>query len=276
MKNLLFIFTLIFPCTYQLLCWNKCRYQKYKKGESFTDSYFGRCLRATKSVRCYGRLIVHYDLEEFELQSLTLSLGSEEHIIEKEMEHVVNTDRLEYLIYILYIFQADGMKKLVVNVFILCQTNNNCALDYVKTFFNFYQKQKDVFIDFDSLFVHTLLKQKVTCYDYKVKQTTACTPAEYPRCIAHNTKIRQHGCYSDPRQYIEYAFMIKPNASSVEKVHQLIVCNRNNCNNRSVIQAVESIIHNKTFGKLFILNKSNRMNLLEIFKFFFMIFYMIF
>jgi hypothetical protein len=205
-------------------------------------------------------------------------IGSEEHSIEKEMEQIVNTNKLEYLLYFLYIFHGDETQYLVINVFILCQTHNNCAVDYIKQLFNFYQNQTDLFYEFDSFFVDTFIKRTLTCYDYKSQKSMECIPAEYPRCIAHNTKIFQHGCYSDPYRYIEYAFMIKPNVSSVEKVHQLIVCGSNNCNNKSVVKNIENLIYNQTYARVFLINKSNRINqnLIGIFKYFLMIFYMIF
>ncbi len=278
---------MIFPYTNQLSCWSKCPNFRFTKETPFKDPSklqdTSGCRRTSESMRCYGRILVYYDLD-VNLESISYSLGLQEHIIEKEMERLANMNQLKFLIYFLFILESYETEKIVINAFILCQTYDNCALDYIKQLFNLYQKQQNPFNKFQSFFANNRFTKKLTCYDYQTKQITECIPTEYPRCIIHNTNILQHGCYSDPNRYIEYVFTITSKSFSIEKIHQLIICDTNNCNDKSMIKNIETIIYNHTFGTIFTIinNKSNRMKLhltiylIQMFKFFLMIFYMIF
>ena len=272
MKNIFFFLNFIFPYTNQLSCWIGCRTFNFTKETPFKDPTTAKhttgCKQAKQSMQCYGRILASYDPK-----LISYSLGPQEHIIEKEMERLLYINQLGFLIYFLFIFESQETQKLVVSVFILCQTHDNCALDYIKKFFNLYRKGRNPLNEFDSFFSKNRFPQHLTCYDYKTKEIIECIPTEYPRCIVHNRNI---GCYSDPNRYIEYVFMITSKSSSIEKIHQLIICDTNNCNDKFVVKTIENIIYDHTFGTIFTINKSNRIYLIQMLKFFLMIFYMIF
>jgi hypothetical protein len=272
MKNIFFFFTFIFPYTNQLSCWTGCRNFKFTKDTPFKDPLTIQgnmgCKRGREAMRCYGRILVYYDLE-----LISYSLGPQEHIIEKEMERLFNINQLRFLIYFLFILESQETAKLVITAFILCQTHDNCALDYIKDLFHLYQKQENPLDELYLFFRKDRFIGKLSCYDYKSKQSIECIPSEYPRCIVHNTN---RGCYSDPNRHIEYVFMITSKSTSIEKIHQLIICDTDNCNDKLAINNIENIIYNHTFGTMFVINKSNSIYLDQMFKFFLMIFYMIF
>jgi hypothetical protein len=226
--------------------------------------------------------MAYYNQENYP-EYISYSLGAQKHIIEKEIEELANEKRLKSIIYFLFLIESFDMNEVVITAYIICQINDNCALNYIKDLFNLYSKQKNPINKFNSLHTKSDVILSLTCYDYETKQIKECLLNEYSTCI---TNLYQQGCSSDQNMKLEYVFMITLSEQNfLKKVHELIICNTNNCNEKFLIEKIENIIYNYTFGSTILLNNGNKKNFhlfiftiyfILMFKFFLMIFKMIF
>jgi len=276
MKNIILFLIFIFPFTNQLTCLVNCRIFKVPKGKSFQDpspSDQNICKYDRRAIRCYGQIMVYYNQNNGP-ELISYSLGSQNHIIEKEIEELANKNRFKSIIYFLFLIESFDTNELVITAYIICQTNDNCALNYIKDFFHLYYQQTNPVNEFNSLYTNNNIISKLTCYDYETKKTKECLINQYATCIIHDIDMFQQGCYSDPNTKLEYAFMITSSEkTSLKKVYELIVCNTHNCNENSIIKTIENMIYNYTFGTIILLNNSNQIKFhLFIFQIFFTIY----
>jgi hypothetical protein len=211
MKNIFFFLTLIFPYTNQLTCLINCLNFKVDKGQQFQDttpSDKNKCIYDKQATRCYGRIMIYYNrygLFEF----ISYSLGLQKHIIEKEIEELAIKNRLKSLIYFLFLIESFDTDVVVITASIICQTNDNCALNYIKDLFNLYHKQKNPIDQFDLLHTNVKIISELTCYDYESQQIKQCLINQYPTCIIHDTNMYQQGCYFDQNMKLEYGFSFR-------------------------------------------------------------------
>jgi len=228
--------------------------------------------------------MIYYNGNDW-FEFILYSLGPQEHIIEKEIEELTIKNDLKSLIYFLFLIESFDTDVVIITAFIICQTNDNCALNYIEDLFNLYHKKSNPIDEFNLLYRDSEMVSKLTCYDYESQQIKECLINQYPTCIIHDTNIYQQGCYSDLNMKLEYGFLIKlSNKNSLEKIHELIICNTNNCNDNSMRKLIENIIYNYTFETIITINNANKIKynlvffiyLIRIVKFFFMIFKMIF
>jgi hypothetical protein len=264
MKNIFFFITFLFPYTNQFLCSTRCRIFQITKGESFQDvtpSDSNKCRYDYQAKRCYGRIMAYYNQTSIP-EYISYSLGTQGHIIEKEIEELANKNALKSIIYFLFLTESFHTNEVIITAYILCQTSDNCALKYIKEFFYLYQNQTNPTNEFSSFLVSNDTISKLNCYDYEAKQIKECLPIQYSRCILHDNDVFQQGCSSDPETKLEYAFIITPSKNNlVEKIYELLLCNKDTCNDKSVMNIIENMIYSSTFGKIVLVNHSNRIQL---------------
>ena len=284
MKNIFFLFAFIFPYTNQLLCLSNCHTSKFtadQLSEDSTSSKYRAMCKKTIQKKCYGRIMVYYK-RDTDPEFISYSLGSENHIVEIEMERIANIHLLKYIIHFIFIFESNQIEQLVLTAYILCETHDDCALDYIKKFFHLYRTQTNPFNALHPYFAITRLTDKLSCYDYKRQKTLECASAENARCILKNQDVSQRQCYSDSNRLIEFAFTITSEVHSLKKLHRLIVCDARDCNGISAIREIEKIIYDHAFGTIFNVTDSHGIRLhsiiysITMFQFFLMIFQMIF
>lgn len=249
------IFSSVFGLTNQLFCWQECWKSKLSYRQQFQP--VTTCVQRRALKYCYGRILVSYNWNN-DQNFLSYSFGSEKHIIEKELERLMEIHQWTYGISCLFIFDWDRYKNVFISTSIVCRNEENCALTYVEYFYEFYRKQIDLIDDFNRFFVQERHVEQIRCYDDRIDQTIDCLPSEYPRCIQRSSKhLEQRACYSDRHRQIEYAFVISSNNHSLEKIHQLIICDTNDCNDQISIDEIEKMIYRYTLGKNFSIDLSS-------------------
>lgn len=262
--NFLFLCILLtskFLFSYQLICWEQCwkfnistRKEFYPLRKLTNDN---SCRQQIRLNSCYAQIHSWYTWDNLG-NFLSYSLGPQEHIIEKEIERLMEINRWTFVIYCLFIFDWEKSQNIIITTSILCRNRDNCALIYLEYFYEFYRQQINLIDHFEQFFVQHQHIQSIHCYDKHNHRTIQCPTSEYPRCIKQlSHQFEQQSCYSDPRRQIEYAFVISSNNHSLEKLHQLIICDTNNCNDPTGIQAIEKLIYKYTLGKNFSIDMSN-------------------
>lgn len=252
---MIFSFILFLPFTHSLTCWDECWKSNLSNNDPFADpassKYFQTCRQLPRVRYCHGRILVYYTNVNH-LKFLSYSFGPQEHIIETEIERIADRDHRTYVIYVLFIFDGEKSKNVIITTYVLCQTEDDCAVKLIKDFYEFYRQQGNPIDDFNSFFARERIIRQIICYDYQIHQMIECPPSEYPRCIHHNHF--EQGCYSHPNRQIEYAFILTSKNHSIDKRHQLIICDTNHCNNQSMVELIEKMIYRHTIGKMFVIN----------------------
>lgn len=276
MKSSYLIYCFI-PLISSLTCWDECWKSNLTDKQPFLDpissKYFQTCRRITRVRYCYGRILAYYTND---MAYLSYSFGPQEHIIEMEIERIADRDQRTFVIYVLFIFDSEKSKSVIRTTYVLCQTEDDCAVKFIKNFYEFYNHEGNPIDEFNSFFARERIIRQIICYDYQIHQTIDCPPSEYPRCIRQNQY--EQGCYSHRNRQIEYAFLLTSKNQSIEKLHQLIICDTNHCNNQSMVDLIEKMIYKYTIGKMFVINHASlngRTSLIHMCEFILMIMKMI-
>ncbi|CAF3140334.1 unnamed protein product [Rotaria sp. Silwood2] len=249
----------MFPVSNQLSCFSECHNIKINISKPFDEpSEKYKCVTDTRATRCYGRIMIYYD--DINNQShISYSFGSDDHIIENEIEEIANENDFKFIIYFLFLVESFDTKELVISAYIICETTDNCALYYVKTLFNLFNTHINPINQLSKLLYDSNESSILRCYDYKTGKKTECLTYDYPTCIINNTVLFEQGCYSDSNTKLEYVFMITSSKKqSIEKVLELIICNRDSCNDELILKEIEIIVYNHTLWFNVTLNNSNK------------------
>lgn len=278
MKTKFFILIFLFPSTNQIICPIACSTSQLTRNQPFQNST--ECPSDTRAIKCYGRIMVYYNKTDYP-EYISYTFGSRKHIVEKEIEELANKNPLKFIIYFLFLIESLYKDEVIITAYIICQTTNDCASNYIKNLFDLYSNQKNPIDKFDHLsYKNSEELSELICYDYETKQMEDCSINQFSTCIFHNDKNLYHqGCHSDRNIRIEYEFLIlsSEKKTSLEKISELIICNKDNCNKNLIIEKIENIIYNITFGNIisFEKNLGNKIQfnffLILMFKFFFMI-----
>jgi hypothetical protein len=250
MRNTFLLFPFIFSTTNQLLCVYNCFNIQINISGVFQEPTYAsyKCKTDPRAKRCYGRITTYYNFDDLK-KYISYSFGLTDHIIDQEIERLVNENGFRSIVYFLFVVEPLHDSEVVTNAYIICRTSDNCALNYVKVLFALYNKQDNPIDDILPLLYERDVTKRLSCYDYKTKTIAACVTSHHRTCISNNTDQFQQGCYSDINTKIHYAFMITVrNKYSIKKILELIVCNKNGCNEKSISKQIEYIVYNYTFG----------------------------
>ncbi|CAF1282399.1 unnamed protein product [Rotaria sordida] len=264
----------MFSDTNQLSCFSECHNIKIDISKPFDEpSETYQCVTDARATRCYGRIMIYYNDIDNHQSHISYSFGSDNHIIENEIEEIANENDFKFIIYFLFLVESFDTKELVISAYIVCETMDNCALNYVKILFNLFNTQRNPINQLSKLLYNSNESTILSCYDYKTGKTTECLASDYPTCIINNTALFEQGCYLDANTKLEYVFMITSSKKqSIEKVLELIICNRDSCNDELILKEIEIIIYNHTLWFDITLNNSNKLifyllNLISLFIF---------
>ena len=259
MKNIFFLISLILSDSNQLLCILDCQNTKIDISKPFQDpSTIYQCHNDTRATKCYGRIMFYYN-EGNNQSFISYTFGSHDHIIEKEIEELAYRNNLQYIIYVLFLVESFDSKELVVTTYIICQTKDNCALYYVRELFTLYNEQKNPINRLSDLLYSHNRTSVLNCYEYLTGQTKKCLTYQYPTCIMKNTYLIEQGCHSDSITKLEYVYMITSLTKNfISKVLELVICNRNNCNEKTTLKEIENIVYNYTIKINMTSNHSNK------------------
>ena len=273
MNNICFFLIIIFPSITCLTCLINCHHFTLKDNESFQNPIpsINGCQSDQQAKLCYGQIMIYYP-DDWYPELFKYSFGQQNHIIEKETEYIIKNKNFQLLIYFLFLTESynNDYDEFIITIHIICQINDNCALKYIKDFFYFYSNQKDPSYNLRSILNTNAIRTKnFSCYDYENKKIQECLITKYSTCFFSNKNLFQQGCYSNKKLKIEYIFILKLfEKYSIEKIHELIICNKENCNNLLIRNIIENIIYNYTFRPFIsFYNNGNKL------KYYFILFY---
>jgi hypothetical protein len=261
MINIFLFFPFLFSYSYQIACLHKCPNFKIDSSNSYQEkSYLDECSNDTHSTRCHGQIMIYYELREQKF--ISYSLGSSGHIIEKEIEELAIKNGFTFVIYFLFLVDSFETDELVLSIYVICQTDDHCALKYIKKLVNLYKRRVTPMHQLNPLIYDREKLSHLTCYNYETSQAEECLIDQYQTCIINKTGIFEQGCHSGMNKKVEYVFIITLlKKYSIIKLLELVVCNRDNCNIDSVSKEIDNIIYNYTLSGLNItLNNSNKLN----------------
>ena len=260
MRIIFLLLSFIFSETNQLVCVHNCFDIQINMSEAFQVplDMFG-CRSDTKATRCHGRIMAYYNSDGFQ-KYISYSLGLTNHIIDREIEELANENGFQAIIYILFLIEPLYHSDVVISAHVICQTSDNCALNYIKDLFALYNKQTNPADDLLPLLYTREVSKQLTCYDYKTKKIASCLIDHHYTCIINNTDKFQQECSSDKNTRLQYIRMITlPHRNPIKKILELIICNKNGCNEKSISKKIESMIYNYTFRMKIPFNTGQRL-----------------
>ncbi len=208
MRNIFLILIILFPNSNQLLCFLKCMSITLNSSEPFrepSDAY--QCLNDTQVTNCYGQIMTYYQGSGY-LKYISYSLGPRKHVIEKEIEELALKNNFKFIIYFFFLIESFDTDEVIISTFIICQTDDNCALNYVRDLINSHKKKLNPTSLLSPLLYNSNGLAELFCYNSETKQAEKCPSYQSLTCIINNTDKVEQECYSDSNTKLEYAFMI--------------------------------------------------------------------
>lgn len=261
MKNLFLFFPFIFSYTHQLLCIYDCPDFKIDISNQYHgQSNLSECKNNTRAIRCHGQIMIYY--EDHKQKFISYSFGLRGHIIEKEIEELTIKNGFHFVIYFLFLVDSFQTNELIITVYIICQTDDNCALNYIQNLLKLYRQRQSPTHQLSPLLYASKELSTLTCYNYDTHQDEECPIDRYSTCMINKTGLFEQRCHSELNARLEYVFIITLlQKYSIIKILELIVCNLNSCNTELISKEIDNIVYNYTlFGLNITFSNSNKLN----------------
>jgi hypothetical protein len=114
---------------------------KLNNSEAFLEpSDVYKCLNDNQVTSCYGQIMTYYEGSGY-LKYISYSLRPRKHVIEKEIEELALKNNLKLIIYFFFLIESFDTDEVIISTFIICQTDDNCALNYVRDLINSHKKK---------------------------------------------------------------------------------------------------------------------------------------
>ncbi|UJR08973.1 hypothetical protein I4U23_013224 [Adineta vaga] len=260
MKIFFIILINSFQISEQISCIYQCSFVRINHSTPFSKHLRPfECYLDSNAKQCFGQLIIHYDNDNHHhLKYITYALGKRNHVIETQIEEILEKNNLKFVIYFVFLMESFHTNQLLIGIHIVCQTSNECAELYIEDLFHFYVNKSNPMNQLKELLYNLHETPELVCYNSEIKDFQECSISPRSTCIFNHTNILHQRCSPDLHTRVEFGYIItSKNENSVEKTSELIVCDATACNDESKVEQVKAIIHNYTLSAMNVKFRSN-------------------
>ena len=197
---------------------------------------------------CNGHLMIQYNQIDFP-SFFHYSIGFTNHFIEREIERLAEVSQAKILIHYYFLCESFKSDSLTISMYILCQTKENCAVEYIRYLVNIYREQKNPLKEIRDVLYHSSSSSSLECFETKMQRLVSCVGEKPSMCVSYGINPNDYrACQSRQEARLEYSFQFRlTNDMSLDYLFKLFVCNRDGCNTLLIQKRIERIIANVTW-----------------------------
>lgn len=248
----IFILFYSFIRTEQLTCLSNCS-NTYVKHDGYIRP--NNCINMTSEI-CKAQIIAYYKGKTYpKYFNYTYGFFGD---IQKEEEHrkFVKINGLINFTEYQFIINARKSETILIADIYYGEPNDYIFIG-IEQLFKRYNQQINPFYNLKSLIYSDKSPNKLICYDSKSESNQECLISNNSVCISNsNGLIKQ--CSSESDVHIHYKFTISsPDIAASKRTTELIICNKNNCNDESILIQLENIAKFHTYDMISMNNTAN-------------------